>query len=259
MSASTDFPKLPDTNITEISVDINEALRYLHHHGQPLPPELSTALAAAAKTVIAEARPRCTWRLFSLKKFPIKESDPQIKESDSQKSAIYLDGTNINLLGQAISNLLQDCDYCLLLAATLGQKIDDIIRRTQISDISTALLLDACASAAIEDLCDRWQTQMSTALQPAGYALTTRFSPGYADLPLSLQKPLCAVLDTARRIGLTVSSGCILLPHKSVTAIVGITTTKATPPADPCSYCLLRDTCDMRRSGQPCGRHSLKK
>ncbi len=262
MSASATFPKLPEINITEISVDKNEALRYLHHHGQPLPPELSAALDAAAKTVITQAEPRCIWRLFHIKKSDTSDQPDNQTETRPKKSAIYLDGTSIKLPGQAISDLLQDCDHCLLLAATLGRKIDDLIRRTQISDISNALLLDACAGAAVENLCNRWQKQMIEALHPAGYTLTTRFSPGYADLPLNLQRPLCAVLDTARRIGLTVSSDSILLPHKSVTAIIGIvdiTEAKATPPADPCSCCLLRDTCDMRHSGRPCGRHSLIK
>ena len=52
--------------------------------------------------------------------------------------------------------------------------------------------------------------------------LTTRFSPGYGDFSLEHQPALLSLLDTQRRIGLTLSEGGMMLPTKSVTAIVGI-------------------------------------
>ena len=232
---------LPNINITTIHIDRSEALRYLHHKGQELPPEICTALDDAANTIITRATPRCVYRLFPLQRHP----------------DLQLGGTNIALPGQAIAGLLADCEYALLFAATLGGTVDDIIRRRQISDISAALMLDACASAAIEDICDQLEQQLSIAIQAQGYHLTHRFSPGYADLPLDLQQPLCTVLDATRRIGLTVSPSDILIPRKSVTAIIGLSRRQQSPAADPCADCALGGDCPFQRDGRPCGKHQI--
>ena len=52
--------------------------------------------------------------------------------------------------------------------------------------------------------------------------LTERFSPGYGDLDMAVQKDLCLVLDTGRTIGVTLTESCMMVPVKSVTAIVGL-------------------------------------
>jgi hypothetical protein len=54
-------------------------------------------------------------------------------------------------------------------------------------------------------------------------SITWRFSPGYGDLPLDTHINLLGALDTSRKIGLTVSRSLILIPSKSVTAIIGVT------------------------------------
>lgn len=233
------MPNIPDIKITNIHVDRTEALRYLHHKGQALPPEITAALDAAADTVCRQAAPRFVYKLFPLQWQP----GPQLA------------GTNLTLPGRAVTELLADCGQCLLLAATLGTALDDTIRRTQITDIGRALLLDACASTAIEDICDRIEQQLTNALQAQGYHLTRRFSPGYGDLPLDTQKPLCTALDAARRIGLTVSASNILLPRKSVTAIIGLSTQPQPQTADPCAICPLAAGCIFRQNGKLCGKH----
>ena len=88
--------------------------------------------------------------------------------------------------------------------------------------VGQALLLDACASAAVENLLEQLQAGLTAELQEQGWQLTARFSPGYGDLPLDCQAQFCATLDAARRIGLTVSSSGLLLPRKSVTAVIGL-------------------------------------
>ena len=52
--------------------------------------------------------------------------------------------------------------------------------------------------------------------------LTDRFSPGYGDFPMESSKDLVGLLDAGRRIGLTVSQSGILIPRKSVTAVLGV-------------------------------------
>ena len=49
-----------------------------------------------------------------------------------------------------------------------------------------------------------------------------RFSPGYGDLPIEIQKDIFRALDCPRRIGLTLNENLLMSPTKSVSAIIGI-------------------------------------
>lgn len=239
-----DLSSLPEIPAQSLLIDEAEALRYLRH---PAPPDksLAAALQEAAEAVRAAAAPR-----FVLHSFPIEGHKP-----------IKLTGTNLRLTGAAIEGLLAPAPVCLLMAATLGAQVDELIRRSQLRDMARALLLDAAASCAIESLCDQLQAQIQIRcinIKPAnkpGWGLTRRFSPGYADLPLDTSAPLCAALDAPRRIGLTVSRSGLLLPRKSVTAIIGLV--PVTAPVGPgqnhdCSVCSMAETCPYRKSGQGC-------
>ena len=58
-------------------------------------------------------------------------------------------------------------------------------------------------------------------IRDSGLAVRPRFSPGYGDLPLALQREVFAALDCPRRIGLTLSDSLLMSPTKSVTALIG--------------------------------------
>ena len=52
--------------------------------------------------------------------------------------------------------------------------------------------------------------------------LTDRFSPGYGDLPLAMQREVMDALDCGRTVGITLSDSLLMTPSKSVTAIIGM-------------------------------------
>ena len=83
-----------------------------------------------------------------------------------------------------------------------------------------ALLTDAMAGAAIEQICNDFQEELQGRFP--NMQQTMRYSPGYGDLPLSLQKDLLATLEAGKRIGLSVTESNMLTPLKSVTAIIGL-------------------------------------
>ena len=70
----------------------------------------------------------------------------------------------------------------------------------------------------IEALCDAFCKDLSMEYG----ALTPRFSPGYGDLPLDIQRSVFRFLEPEIKIGLTLSESLIMCPSKSVTAFVGI-------------------------------------
>lgn len=209
---------------------VNEAevLRYLGHRGGPVPEELRESIRVCTRQVLDAARPRCVYRLF-----PVEQGQ--------------LIGSGLVLEGDSIRRHLEGCVEGVLMAATLGPDVERRLLRTEVIDLARALVLDSVASSAIENVCDNLEADLRAWCAERGLYLTGRFSPGYGDLPLSLQGPLCQCLDTARRIGLTVSASGILMPRKSVTAILGCAPTPRRSAVPGCAACALREHCDRQK------------
>ncbi len=155
------------------------------------------------------------------------------------------------LVGGDIRRHLKGCRQAVLFCATLGAAVDRLLRVAQVRDMARAVVLDSMASVAIEQVCR--QADESIAAQLPGRFLTFRYSPGYGDYPIELQKTFLRLLDAPRKIGLTVSDSCLLVPAKSVTAIAGISDVPVERQRRGCAVCNLRDTCQYRKNGDHCG------
>ncbi len=112
---------------------------------------------------------------------------------------------------------LSGCKKIILFAATLGSEPDRLIYKYSRTSPSKAVVLDALASERIEALCDSFESE-----QKATCRTRARFSAGYGDLPLELQKNIFLALDCERKIGLTLNDSLLMSPSKSVTAIIGL-------------------------------------
>ena len=58
-----------------------------------------------------------------------------------------------------------------------------------------------------------------------GYYVRPRFSPGYGDFSLEVQSAFLEMTDATKLIGITLTDGGIMVPEKSVTAVIGLTKT----------------------------------
>ena len=85
-----------------------------------------------------------------------------------------------------------------------------------------ALCLQAIGSERAEALCDAFCNDMASEYTKYGKVLRPRFSAGYGDLPLSLQRDITGVLQTPKNIGISLNESLLMSPSKSVTAIIGI-------------------------------------
>ena len=130
---------------------------------------------------------------------------------------------NDRVVSQTVGKAICGSEAVILFAATVGSPFDRLIARYSRVEPSKALIFQAIGAERVESLCDAFCSQMNTELSKTGKRLTRRVSPGYGDIPLSLQKEIFAVLDCPRKIGLTLDQSLLMSPSKSVTAIAGIT------------------------------------
>ena len=184
---------------------------------------LETKMQAAEDMLLQAAKPKAVYRLMEKGQLPLP--------------------------GSSIKAHLKGCPQVVLLGLTLGIEVDRLIQQTQIGDMALAVLLDSGASLLTEKACDQMEEQI--AREVAGF-LTPRFSPGYGDFPLTVQKQMVDRLDGMRRIGLYVSGG-LMIPRKSVTALMGVADRPVKGQLATCGQCVLREKCELRKRGEFCG------
>ena len=178
-------------------------------------------------------------------------AEEQLFEAAKPK-AVYriMKKENIKRKGVSIEKHLEGCEEVAVMGATLGMGVDDLIRRTQVRDMAMAVILDCGASLLIEEVCDIFQKQINA--DTDGY-LTSRFSPGYGDYPLEYQKIIIHYIDGQRKIGLNVTGNSLMVPRKSITALLGICDHPVTGRLATCGECVLREKCTLRKEGKFCG------
>lgn len=140
---------------------------------------------------------------------------------------VDVSGENVDLEfakvnSKALERNLSGCEEAVVFAATIGLEIDRLIARYGRTSPSKALMFQAIGAERIESLCDAFNEDVRKYAECKGLGVKPRFSPGYGDLPIELQRDVFSVLDCPRKIGLTLNDSFLMSPSKSVTAIIGI-------------------------------------
>ena len=213
-------------------IDRGEVLRYLGYRGGAVTPDVEERLLGCESLLMHTAKPRAVWRVFNL------------LPDGSLAGCIY------RPRGEDIRAVLRDCRQVILMAATLGTEAEALLRRAQARNMGDAVILDAAGSAAIETVCDNLCADLAAHFAPR--FLTDRFSPGYGDLPLADQADFFRALDVTRRIGVSLTDTNLMIPQKSVTALIGISDTPQLRRTG-CTDCNARESCALRKEGSRCG------
>ena len=126
------------------------------------------------------------------------------------------------IAGNSIIKHLDGCERVICMAATVGLDIErEITHKFEHGEYLASILLDAAATAAVEQVADEMEKHFASTFARDGFKLRWRFSPGYGDWALTEQAKLFDAAG-ASRIGLTLTSAMMLEPRKSVTAIIGL-------------------------------------
>ena len=162
------------------------------------------------------------------------------------------DGTirieSMQVRSHALARNLKGCREVCLMAATIGFAPDRLAARESAAGrMSRAVIIQAVGSALIESWCDEVNENIRQEAAAGGLYPRPRFSPGYGDFPLDAQQALFRVLHVSRQIGVTLTQHLLMLPSKSVTAVIGLGEAALSCPPSGCEACASHETCSYRR------------
>jgi hypothetical protein len=229
------------------SIPRDEVLRYLGYKGQGLSAGLDARVEDMMARCLEVAKPVAALR--SHKVLRIDEGE----EGCVARPEVVLEGTALRLTGHDVTRHLRGAREVVLMAVTLGVGVDVELRRLALVDAVGQVAFDAAASAAVECAVDAAEALARRYAAESGAYCGRRFSPGYGDLPLGIQGSFLKMLNAQRRIGLTVTDSMLLIPSKSVTALIGISDTPIKRGAKGCAVCNMRESCAYRLAGG-CGK-----
>lgn len=185
-------------------IDINETRRYA---GLSKKVDFKEELLREACTELQIiSHPKANWTIYRY---------------DSDKG-IIMAAAPFKLTGKSITRHLYGCEFAAVLAVTIGSEVEQAINTHFSSGNYTAgLLLDAAATTAVEAAADQVSKLIAKEARAIGLTTTNRFSPGYGDWDI-VNQPTILKLAGASSIGISATSSCILVPRKSVTAVIGL-------------------------------------
>lgn len=208
-----------------------EAIRYLGYGRNAVDEQTYALIADSFRSLESAANRKSIYRIFAL-------------EHADGNQIIF---GNLQVESKNLSKNLRGCDKIVLFGATLGIGVDQLIARASLTDMAKAVVLQACAAALLEEYCDECQAAIAEELREEGRYLRPRFSPGYGDFSIEHQKNLIRMLDCAKTIGLTMTDSYMMSPTKSVTAVIGASTSEIRCHTQGCEACGKKD-CLYRRN-----------
>ena len=128
----------------------------------------------------------------------------KIYDYDCEKNLVLSD-PKFEVKGESVEKHLQGCEKVACMALTVGDRIErEVTEEFKKGGYVCSMLLDAAATTAVEQAAKIW-----------------RYSPGYGDWSLTEQKKFFQITD-AKQIGMRLSPMLMLMPRKSITAIIGL-------------------------------------
>ena len=197
--------------MSPVANDYSEIARYLGYQKIVVPDEqISALIKSAAEEMLELIQPQGVYEKFDLS-----------VEYDEQKDFGRVTFSDVKIESKDLARNLRACTQVVLFAATLGPQCDQLIRRAQVKDQVKAAVFQATGAMYIEKCVDLLNEKIRLEAEALGQKVRPRYSPGYGDLSLEVQKDFFRLLP-CQRIGLSLMDSLIMSPEKSVTAFIGI-------------------------------------
>ncbi len=234
--------------IEQADVNRKEIYRYLGYRGQEPDEAVQSMIDEVLKELLRVIRPAHSYRYYGCKVIENKVYLLKSERMEMELADGELESTDEPIqefLSKKLSDNLSQCEEAVLLAATLGLEADKLIQRYTVMNMAKASIAQACGAACIEAYCNKVQEDIRQQALTRGLYLRPRFSPGYGDLKLDYQKNIFDLLECQKRLGMSLTESMLMLPTKSVTAIIGLTLNAENCHIAKCSSCSKTD-CEFR-------------
>ena len=182
---------------------------------------------------------------YVFREYPVQSVYPA-DGSAAQIPLLRIAGMEIS--SRSLLRNLRGCESVCLMGTTLGLGPDRLIARASVKHMSRAVVLQAAAAAMIEAWTDRVNEEIIASAAERGLYCRPRFSPGYGDFPLEFQEDLARTLRLQKEIGVSLTESMLMMPTKSVTAVVGLSREKAACVLHGCEECAKSRDCAFARN-----------
>lgn len=217
-----------------MQADRKEILRYLGYGKS----EADETIQKLMEECIVEVE-KCASPKVMIKTLPVKSVSEQENE--------FIDFGVFHTQSKNLATNLKDCEQVIFFAATLGLGIDQLIKRYSKFEMSRVVVIQAVATAFLEEFCDEQCRKLSKEWEEMGFYTRPRFSPGYGDFPLECQTALLGALEADKRIGIHLTDSLLMTPTKSVSAVIGLSRKPYRCEVKGCEVCEKID-CVYRRN-----------
>lgn len=214
-----------------MDIRIKEAIRYLGYGRHAIDEPTYALVETCLKELDELASVKLVYRIFELTY--LDENSVQIN--------------NFSIKSNNLVKNLNGCKSIVLMAITLGAEVDRMLQRYEKINMPKAVVFQACAASFLEYHCDMLVKTIADELKEEGKFLRPRFSPGYGDFSILHQKQILESLEATKHMGLSLTDSCMLIPTKSVTAVLGISDADEKCHKAGCEVCDKLD-CTFRRS-----------
>ena len=220
-------------------IDINrkEVERYLGFRGiDSVDAEMSRRIDECIEEMNKSVNPKFTYKVFPIEWTGVSDGTPVLRFA------------GIDIYKGNLSQNLRGCVEIVMMAITLGPGPDMLVRKSEVRDILRAYTFQAVGTAMAESWCDEINEKIRLEAKARGLYARPRFSPGYGDFPLEVQRDFEKILNLPKTIGVSLSDSLLMTPTKSVTAVIGLSDKNTDCHKAGCEVCDMSGSCEYSRT-----------
>ncbi len=221
------------SNPSELSIDPLEVAALLGYpNGKEIPPKVLGILNELRTRALELFQPMYQYTILP------------IQSIDHENQTVTLEGVHV-FHGEGIAEALRYSQEAAIFLVTLGHPVVEEIERLNRVDVSRGFFLDVLSSVAVENLAEQAHLEIARLVWERGWYVGHRYSPGFCDWDLTQQRVLFSLLNSSL-LSIQLTDHCMMIPRKTVSAIIGTGRKREEMAISPCGNCKRTD-CMARR------------
>jgi hypothetical protein len=145
-----------------------------------------------------------------------------LKTAPHAPGRVAFENSDFTIQSRQVARMLSAADVAVVFMVTIGPGLEAAMDGLlKAGETTNAFILDAIGSETADALADElhWN-RLKAEADRLGYSVTPRFSPGYGDWSLEAQAEIMQLCGGGR-IGLSLTPSFLMVPQKSVSAVLG--------------------------------------